>query len=113
MGIGKLHIDTSEAIVPSLTCTLNCRELQERKETIFAELNKKRISKTELTNGYCFEFAMNEETEKQISFFIQKEKECCDFLQFQVTKDNNGKIIKLQIEGPGTVKSFIDTNMNI
>ena len=109
----ELNFITSEKAAPPLTCTLSCRKLKKRKATIFAALNKKRISKTELANGYRFDFVMNEETEKQIAFFIEKERECCSFLDFHVTKDIDNKVLKLEIEGPDNVKSFIDTNINI
>jgi len=107
------NIALSEENATPLICTLSCRELQQRKETVFAELNKKRISKTELTDGYAFEFVMDEETEKQINSFIESEKECCSFFQFNLEKENDKRVLKLEIVGPYNVKSFIDANINI
>ncbi len=113
MKSNELNSITSEEAAPPLTCTLSCRELKKRKATIFAALNKKRVSKTELANGYCFDFVMNEEIEKQIAFFIEEESKCCSFLDFHVMKDVDNKVLTLKVEGPDNVKSFVDLNINI
>lgn len=97
----------------NLTCTLSCRELQHRKGTVFAELNKNRLSKTERTNGYSYTFPLNEETERQIHFFIAREKECCSFFRFDLVRDAAAKVLKLEIMGPDGVKPFIDEHLPI
>ena len=95
----------------SYSCTLSCRELQERKQKVFADLNQKRLSKTEIVNGYAFTFQLNMQTEDEVADFIANEKECCSFLKFNVTKHTD--VLKVEITGAQDVKAFIDDHITI
>lgn len=96
-----------------LTCKLTSKELQERKQTVLAELRTKILLKTELENGFQYSFDGTDKMIDQLSLFIKTERQCCDFFDYHLVVAGNGKRIEMKITGPEGVKDFIKSELGL
>ncbi len=99
--------------VPSLTCTLTSAEMQERKATVIANLQKKLIEKKELIDGYAFKFNGSDGMVDELSTFIKTERECCSFFNFNLSIAGNKSTAWLELTGPEGAKDFITTELGL
>jgi hypothetical protein len=98
----------------ALTCKLTSKELQQRRQTVLADLKSKVLAKGEFENGYEYTFSGNDETIDQLTEFVKTERQCCDFFNYElnIAGDKNG-ITKLKISGPDGVKDFIKAELGL
>jgi hypothetical protein len=96
-----------------LKCKMLPEELQQRRETVIASLKKKVLKKTEMENGYSFQFSGDDATVSELEEFIKTEKECCEFLQMDIdVRGDQGESV-LHIIGPEGVKKFINAELGM
>jgi hypothetical protein len=95
-----------------MSCKLTSPELQERKQTVIAELKKKALERREIQNGLAFRFEASDETIEQVSEFIRTERQCCGFFDFTMKIRNNGSLW-LGITGDERAKEFITAELNL
>jgi hypothetical protein len=103
--------ETTEA--KPLSCNLTTPELQLRKSTVILALKSQVIERKELQNGYCYKFIGSDEVLDELTSFIKTERMCCDFFNFSVTVTGDGSATWLEITGPGGVKGFIETEIQL
>jgi len=96
-----------------LKCKMTTEELQIRLETVIANLKKKVQKKTEMENGYSFQFPGDNATITELEDFIKTEKECCDFLKIDYAVRGDQSMSMLYIEGPDGVKEFISAELGM
>jgi hypothetical protein len=96
---------TMKTATKPITCKLTTPELQERKATVIAALKAIVVSRSELNNGYSYEFEGTDEILDKLNIFIKTERLCCDFFTFQLTVEDN--IALLNITGPEGAKEFL------
>jgi hypothetical protein len=94
-------------------CKLTTPELRERKATVIADLKKLIKDKKELKDGYAYKFSDSDEVLTKLNEFIKSEKECCDFLSFNITTGKNKSHVWLEITGEEGVKDFIRTEIEM
>ncbi len=89
-----------------IACRLTTPELQERKRTVIASLQKQLLESKELPSGYAYRFEGTDETLDELTAFIKTERLCCDFFSFSlsVQPDRN---VWLALTGPEGAKDFI------
>jgi hypothetical protein len=88
-----------------ITCKLTSIELQRRKTTVVAELRQLVIARTELADGFSYEFEATESLLDKLNTFVKAERRCCDFFKFQLTIEGTKAL--LSITGPEGTKKFI------
>jgi len=95
----------------TLVCKLTTPELQKRRETVIASLNKKLIEKKELRSGFAYKFPGNDEMIDELTSFIKSERECCDFFTFNLSVSGDKSEAWLELSGPEGVKEVITTEL--
>jgi hypothetical protein len=98
----KLYEDPVE-----LACTLSDRQLTERKDGALAELIAGAEETTELSDGYELRFPGSAGWARTLADFVAVERECCDFLTFELAFRPHHGPISLRLRGPDGVKDFM------
>ncbi len=96
-----------------LSCKLTSPEMQERKATVLVSLRKQLLEKTELENGYSFKFPGNDRMIDELTEFVKSERQCCDFLTFNISLSGDTSAVWLDITGPSKTKEFIITELEL
>ena len=89
-----------------IICTLSTTELQERKTTILASLRNAVLRRTRIPEGYSYEFESHSTTLQDVIRMIELERQCCRFLNFAVTEDEN--IVQLEVTGQPEALAIIE-----
>ena len=100
-------------IPQQLSCTLTTPELQKRKQTVLASLEKQVKEKKELTNGYAFKFEGTDKVIDELIEFVKTERECCNFFTFNISVAGDKSQTWLEITGPDGAKDFITTELGL
>lgn len=90
-----------------IVCTLSSAALQARREGLLSRLIQRTVDRQQLRNGYRFEFAATAEMVPMIARVIDAERQCCRFLQFQLTVQPDDGPIVLELTGPPGTQEFI------
>jgi hypothetical protein len=96
-----------------IACKLTTPEFRKRKATIIAALKAEVLEKRELANGYAYRFAGTDMMLDNLVAFIKSERECCDFLTFHLSLSGDKKETWLELTGPGKVKDFILSELEL
>jgi hypothetical protein len=96
-----------------ITCKLTTPELQKRKQTVIADLKTLMVSRTELENGYQYQFPGHDASLDWLTTFIKTERLCCDFFRYELTISNDQQPISLTLTGPEGAKDFIQTELGL
>ncbi len=94
-------------------CKLTTPEFRERKATVITELKGMMKKKKELKDGYSYKFSGSDEVVAKLNEFIKTEKECCDFLSFNLVVSKDKSTAWLEITGAEGVKDFIKTEIEM
>jgi hypothetical protein len=89
-----------------ICCTLNPSQMQERKN-ILQKLHCLVKEKMEVENGYLFRFDGSNDIINQIVDIIKLERQCCSFLNFNITIEKETAPVFLKITGPQGTKDFL------
>lgn len=100
-----LLADTNSINNTKVAWTLSCSDFDKRKAKIISSFKPLIIEKTEAENGYVFKFKNDSTTVHKLFEFIKAEKECCSFLNFNITI--NEDYILLKLTGPKNTKQAI------
>lgn len=97
----------------NLTCTLTAPELNERKETVLAQLRAQIIATRELSDGFAFKFPGTDRVLDELIEFIKTERECCNFFIFTLSISGDKSETWLAITGPKGSKEFIHSELGL
>jgi hypothetical protein len=100
---------TASSSTTVLSCKLTTPELQNRKETIIANLKTQMTARKELIDGYAFRFPGTDKILDQLIVFIKTERACCDFFNFALSTSGDKRETWLELTGPNGAKDFILT----
>ena len=92
-----------------IACTLSADSLQTRKENELLQLFQKALQIESVENGYSFQFPGDKVMAQQLFAFIQVERECCAFFQFNMEFEPQNGPIWLTLTGAEGVKAFIES----
>jgi hypothetical protein len=96
-------------MAPGLTCNINGIPLQERArygqlvEALRHAIQKRR----ELPDGYAFQMDTKHMSTDQLAEWIELERKCCPFFEFEMHWPPQDGAVWLNLSGPEGVKDFI------
>lgn len=91
----------------NLTCKLSTPELQQRKQTVIAELKVLVKERKEEVNAVRYKFESTDKNIDLVSSFIKSERLCCDFFEFSLKVESDSEFMWLTLSGPDGVNDFI------
>jgi hypothetical protein len=89
-----------------IACTLSAAELEERKSTILNSVRSAVLGRTPVPQGYRYEFSNCGATSQEIRRLVELERQCCQFLSFNVTENEN--TIRLDVIGQPAALAVIE-----
>lgn len=95
-----------------IACTLTTPELQERSTTVLQKVRRAVLEVRELEDGYAYTFPSASEWLSEVAGLIDIERQCCPFLRFRLTVEENGGKLLLEITGPEGTKEFLLNTFN-
>ncbi len=96
-----------------VACKLTSLELQKYKTEVIALLKNNILKREELSNGYHYTFIGSDTILDQTITFIKAERQCCNFLTFNIVIEDDQSCIILNITGPDGTKDFINAEMEL
>jgi hypothetical protein len=103
---------TTPAKIKQVTCKLTSPELRKRKEEVIAVLKCKVLEKEELKDGYRYTFEGSDTMMDALVEFIKTERQCCNFISFNLTVNDEESNLWLSLTGPEGAKDFIKTELD-
>ena len=95
---------------PVVACALSTVARSERDVTI-EELFSGSTETRELPDGYAFRFPGEPAWSERLLAFINGERECCRFFEFELVFEPDGGPVWLGVRGSKEIKAFIETLM--
>ena len=93
-----------------VACTLTAPELHERRATVLQKVRRAVLEVTELEDGYAYTFPSASEWLSEVASLIDLERQCCPFLRFRITVNENSGPLLLEMTGPeGTIEFLLNT----
>jgi len=90
-----------------IACTLTAPELHERRATVLQKIRRAVLEVTELEDGYAYTFPSDSEWLSEVAGLIDLERQCCPFLRFRITVNENSGPLLLEMTGPEGTKEFL------
>jgi hypothetical protein len=88
-------------------CRLTDAEKREREATLLARFKSAAIVTEELDDGYSFRLPGEKDWLSLVADLMIAERECCPFLQFQLTAEPQVGLLTVRITGPDGTKEFL------
>jgi len=95
-----------------VACILTAPELQERRRTVLQKVRRAVKEVRELEDGYAYTFPSASEWLSEVAGLIDLERQCCPFLRFRLTIEENGGPLMLEMTGPEGTKDFLASTFN-
>lgn len=90
-----------------IVCTLQPRELNARANELLPGVVAAARARHAIENGFRFEFQADSDVLLSIVRMIDAERQCCQFLRFQLTVEAAGGPVVLEISGPAGSQEFL------
>jgi hypothetical protein len=90
-----------------VVCTLTPAERRARRNDSLPVLLHRAVERVDLSTGYRFRFSGEPGLLTQLAAAIAQERQCCRFLRFQMTLDDDLGPITLDVSGSGEAKAFL------
>ncbi len=82
-----------------------------RRGSLLKTLYESTLERRELEQGFAFRFHGDAASERRVFEFIAMERDCCQFLSFQLDLAEQRGSIWLTVEGPDGMKEFARAEM--
>ena len=92
-----------------VACTLGDNEFQERRSGLLAKVRDQVQEVKFLDSGYALRFESTNEIIDELTRLIQLERNCCQFLEFNLRVLPEQGPIWLELSGPEGTKEFLDS----
>lgn len=92
------------------SCKLTSPELQDRRQTVIRQLKETLQTRTELTNGFRYEFLYSDNLFDELVNFVKYERQCCEF--FNLTLMVQRELLILEITGEEGIKTFLEAELD-
>lgn len=96
-----------------IACTLRPAAVKARTEDLLGRLVRSAKERIDIPNGYRVRLEPVENVLPTIGNVIDVERQCCRFLQFQVTVEPDGGPIWLEFSGPPGTREFLAGMMDL
>ena len=90
-----------------IVCTLQPGELNARAAQLLPGVVASANARHAIENGFRFEFPPAGEVLASIARMIDAERQCCQFLRFQLTVEAAGGPVVLDVTGPPGTQEFL------
>jgi hypothetical protein len=90
-----------------VVCTLQPGELNARATELLPGVVAAATSRQPIETGFRFEFQASSGVLSSIVRMIDAERQCCQFLRFQLTVEAAGGPVVLDVTGPAGSKEFL------
>jgi hypothetical protein len=90
-----------------IACTLSAADLREQRDTLLLGLADHAVQRTPLPGGIRLRFAPTAERMRQIDAVVQREHECCPFLEFRVGLTLGDRSLTLDVTGPDGTEALL------
>jgi hypothetical protein len=90
-----------------IVCTLQPGELNARATQLLPGVAAAANARDAIENGFRFEFEPDGEVLASIVRMIDAERQCCQFLRFQLTVEAAGGPVVLEVTGPPGAQEFL------
>ena len=91
-----------------IACELTPTELEARRAGLLAGLISMSNESMKVTNGLRWRFAPSADFLTAVAKMIEAERQCCRFLNFVVTVEQNGGDMWLEVTGPEGTADFLE-----
>jgi hypothetical protein len=91
----------------SIVCTLRPGELNARATQLLPAVVAAAKARHAIENGFRFEFQADSDVLSSIVRMIDAERQCCQFLRFQLTIEAAGGPVVLDVTGPPGSQEFL------
>lgn len=96
-----------------IACTLTDAEFQQRRAWVIQRIQEQIQRLKPLDAGYAFQFAADEAVLEDVFRLIQLERQCCPFLQFDLTLEPDHGPVRLSLTGPEGTKAFLENVLGL
>jgi hypothetical protein len=90
-----------------IACTLGPAALKARREDLLGSLVRRANERIDLPNGYRVRFAQADDVLSMIARVVETERQCCQFLRFEITVEPAGGPTWLEFTGPPGAREFL------
>lgn len=104
--------DVEEPKALPAACRLTAPELQERRELVLQKVRCAVLEVRELDDGYAYTFPSANEWLSEVASLIDLERQCCPFLRFRLTVEEDDGSLLLEMTGPQGTKEFLTGTFN-
>ena len=92
---------------PPIACTLTPGQLNGCRDHLLPGLVTRAQRSETISDGYRLTFEATSDTLQAIASTIERERQCCQFLRFQLTIEPAGGPIILDLTGPDGTREFV------
>ena len=96
-----------------IACTLTDAAFQQRRTGMLRQIREQIQTLKPLDTGYALEFAADEAVLEDVFRLIQLERQCCAFLQFELTLEPGNGPVWLSLTGPDGTKAFLENILGL
>ena len=90
-----------------IVCTLQPGELNARAAQLLPGVGAAARARHAIENGFRFEFQADGDVLASLARMIDAERQCCQFLRFQLTVEAAGGPVVLDVTGPPGSQEFL------
>jgi hypothetical protein len=98
---------------PPVCCTLTSEALRERRAQVLAPFMAGVRSIERLPDGLSIDLGQDERTLRAAIDLIAVERQCCQFLKFELTAEPVLGAIRLRLSGPPGTADFLATELGL
>jgi hypothetical protein len=98
---------------PPVCCTLTSEALRERRAQVIAPFMAGVRSIERLGDGVVLELGPNEDTLRAAVDLVAVERQCCQFLKFELTAEPELGTIRLRLSGPPGTAEFLAAELGL
>jgi hypothetical protein len=91
-----------------VACSLGSGELNAKRTELLPALVERAATREMLSAGYRLTFTADADLIQLIARVIDAERQCCRFLQFQLTVPASGGQVTLDVTGPNGTREFLE-----
>ncbi len=96
-----------------IACTLTDAAFQRRRASVLQHIQEQVQRLKPLDTGYALQFAPDEAVLENVFRLIQLERQCCAFLQFELTLEPDNGPVWLSLTGPDGTKAFLENVLGL
>jgi hypothetical protein len=90
-----------------IVCTLTPGDLAAQRDALLPGLVERALERVERPDGFAWRFEARTDVLQAIAGAIDRERQCCAFLRFELTVEPGGGPVWLAVSGPAGTKELL------